>query len=183
MMTEQILDAKNWPSLGANSLLPVDEPESSWEVLPSAQRTLHHCVSSPDLRRYSLSEEEDDFSLVSEQPAGLSFRDALQTVAVVEEDSAGEEAPVMVQAPPRKFKPKFVVKPIRRCSKSTGDLRGLLHSVAEEEEEVLGASDAGEFYHRKAQGAKGRANGLKLRPDEAKRREMTLYKKEQQRQR
>jgi hypothetical protein len=39
-----------------------------------------------------------------------------------------------------------------------------------------------EFYHRKAKGISGRTNGMKLRPDEAKRRDIIMAKKESQRQ-
>jgi len=84
----------------------------------------------------------------------------------------------------RKFQPgRFVVVPpktMRRCSRSTGDLQALIE--VEEEGEVLGESDAMEFYHRKALGVKGRTNGQKLRPDEAKRKEITMHKKHLQRQ-
>jgi hypothetical protein len=69
------------------------------------------------------------------------------------------------------------VTPIKRCSRSTGDLQALA-----EEEEVLGETDAMEYYSRKSMGASGRVNGLKERPDEAKRKEIIMYKKDLQRQ-
>jgi hypothetical protein len=89
---------------------------------------------------------------------------------------------VVVDSPPR-------TKHIRRCSKSTGDLLSLNVS-----EEFNGASLTtshtsctdrmydDEVYYRKAIGAVSRINGMKLRPDEAKRRDMILFKKNQQRQ-
>jgi len=48
---------------------------------------------------------------------------------------------------------------------------------------VLGDTDAMDFYHRKAKGSMSRSNGLKIRPDEAKRKEISMYKKDLQRQR
>jgi hypothetical protein len=77
-----------------------------------------------------------------------------------------------------KIKPKFVVAPIRRCTKSTGDLQ----SLAQVSDEVLGEQDAVEYYAQKSAGHRGRQNGQKLRPDEAKRREIILNKKDLQRQ-
>jgi len=84
----------------------------------------------------------------------------------------------------RKFKAKFVVTPIKRCAKSTGDLTRLARESEDDyDDDVLGDTDAHEFYSRKAHGAAGRRNGLKSRPDEAKRLQMTMAKKSMQRQR
>ncbi len=47
----------------------------------------------------------------------------------------------------------------------------------------MGETDAHDYYSRKAQGAMGRKNGLKIRPDEAKRLQITMAKKDMQRQR
>jgi hypothetical protein len=91
---------------------------------------------------------------------------------------------------------RIIVTPIKRCAKSTGDLRSLvIHeeeegyggggggggAVIHEEEEVLGESDAMEYYNRKSYGSKGRSNGRKIRPDEAKRKEIIIHKKNAQR--
>ena len=58
--------------------------------------------------------------------------------------------------------------------------------AVDEQEEAYGTSsgvcDSMEFYNRKALGSAARSNGMKLRPDEAKRRDMIMLKKEQQRQ-
>lgn len=62
-----------------------------------------------------------------------------------------------------------------------GNLRALDH-IQEAHDEVLGDTDAGDFYSRKAQGALGRKNGQKIRPDEAKRLQMTMAKKNLQKQ-
>eukprot|EP00978_Attheya_sp_CCMP212_P002557 scaffold5201_cov54-Attheya_sp.AAC.1 len=102
----------------------------------------------------------------------------------------------------KKFRPRLVVKPITRCIKSTGDLislsqiqeeeeshggggggGGAFGGISIEEDEAVGDSDAMEFYHRKNKGATGRVNGLKARPDEAKRKEIIIHRKEAQRKR
>jgi len=88
-----------------------------------------------------------------------------------------------------KSRPRLVVKPIQRCIRSTGDLRSL---VVEEEKsysggglaachEVLGDMDAEEFYARKKHGAEQHTNGMKCRPDEAKRKQFIIHKKNAQR--
>jgi len=90
---------------------------------------------------------------------------------------------------------KFVVTPIKRCTKSAGDLRSLIR-VEDDDADcsggvggggvsndcILGESDAAEFYASKGHARVSRKNGQKLRPDEAKRREMIMYKKNLQRQ-
>jgi len=93
-------------------------------------------------------------------------------------------------------KPKMVITPIKRCTKSTGDLRSfVIHEEPEDgdfggggggggtihEDEVLGDTDAMDFYHRKSKGSLNRQNGAKTRPDEAKRKEMIIHKKNAQR--
>jgi hypothetical protein len=91
-------------------------------------------------------------------------------------------------------RPKLVVSPIKRCTQSTGNLRSLvIHEDQEEdtygggggaiihENEVLGDSDATEFYDRKKKGSLNRHNGSKFRPDEAKRKDMIIHKKNAQR--
>ncbi len=93
------------------------------------------------------------------------------------------------------MKPKFVVKRITRCSHSTGDLKSLstIRDGIEEAyssgcgvlptaHDILGATDAEEFYERKKHGEESRKNGLKLRPDEAKRKEFAVCKRAMQRQ-
>jgi hypothetical protein len=79
----------------------------------------------------------------------------------------------------KKSQPKFVVvetKPIRKTH-STGDLM----AMEEEEDDILGDTDAQLYYNQKAQGQLGRRNGRKQRPDEAKRLEITMAKKSMQR--
>jgi len=163
-------------------------------------KTLRHCCSSPDLRQFSLDvvdedDEEvadsigqDDFSMLSgpgsvvSMASGFSFRDAILSPPAKEARN-DEPKPSTEQARTRRhqqrIKPKFVVAPIKRCAKSTGDLQSL---VIQEEDEILGDTDAMDFYHRKAKGFQGRQNGLKLRPDEAKRKAITMHKKDLQRQ-
>jgi len=95
----------------------------------------------------------------------------------------------------KEAKPRIVVNPIKRCTKSTGDLRSLVCIHEDEEEEgfgcgggmtihedaVLGETDAAEFYFRKSKGCMNRTNGGKIRPDEAKRRDLIIAKKNAQR--
>lgn len=95
-------------------------------------------------------------------------------------------------------KPRIVVNQIKRCIKSTGDLRSLVCIHEDEEDEgfggggggggmtiheeaVLGDTDAAEFYFRKSKGCMNRTNGVKIRPDEAKRRDSIIAKKNAQR--
>jgi hypothetical protein len=131
----------------------------------------------------------------------LSFRDAILRRAPAAEVDAPEDPESeggmqgrggsLAQQGPRirkTRKPKYVVQPIRRCAKSTGDLQSLARIVedgpdhAQDSTIVLGETDAQEFYSRKAQGKIARINGLKTRPDEAKRLQMAMAKKDQQRQ-
>ena len=132
-----------------------------------------------------------------------SFKDAILLNA---QETASEEADkknlALKQHQQRvmnrtRVKPKFVVQTMKRCSRSTGDLTSLatIQDDVEEDcaggggrglatvpaEEVLGATDAEEFYARKKHGGEARKNSLKLRPDEAKRKEFSLYKREMQR--
>jgi hypothetical protein len=95
----------------------------------------------------------------------------------------------------RRVKPKFIVKKITRCSHSTGDLTSL-STIRDGVEEVyssgcpalstvhdiLGATDAQDFYEQKRHGEESRRKGLKLRPDEAKRKEFAMCKRAMQRQ-
>ena len=118
-----------------------------------------------------------------------SFKDMLLLQVNEEEEEEaenGEEKEGDEQTPLKKriYKPKFVVTPtIRRCSKSTGDLQSLCSQPLgdDDEEEIMGATDAMEYYHRKAKGYAGRKNGLKIRPDEAKRKDMSINKRQMQR--
>jgi len=125
----------------------------------------------------------------------ISFRDAIMKEQT--QDAKDEESPQQPVKPARtmKKKPKFVVKPIRRCSKSTGDLQSLTRIVENEDhysggggdpyndDMILGETDAQLYYNQKAQGKLGRKNGRKVRPDEAKRLQITMAKKDDQRQR
>lgn len=118
----------------------------------------------------------------------VSFKDAILKEKAKHPD---DKLPVPVKQVPKpmKIKPKFVVKPIKRCAKSMVDLRSL-DRIAETNEDdvysngaILGDTDAQLYYNQKAQGVIGRKNGRKTRPDEAKRLQITMAKKEDQRQR
>jgi len=131
-------------------------------------------------------------------PSKVSFRDVILKEKQVQSNCTGTEEKRQVQ---QKKKTKFVVTPIQRCAKSTGDLKSLAR-IAEGHGEadynmyddggggggggggiILGETDAELFYNRKAQGRLGRTNGKKIRPDEKKRLQMTMAKKNDQRQR
>jgi hypothetical protein len=121
----------------------------------------------------------------------ISFRDAIMKEKVQEtKDQDANEADQQQEAKSPKTtkkRPKFVVTPIKRCSKSTGDLQSLAR-IAEHDDHygddlILGETDAQMYYNQKAQGKLGRKNGRKTRPDEAKRLQITMAKKEDQRQR
>jgi hypothetical protein len=194
----------DWELLHPTTDIPTPTPScqraqtySNVVVVDVNPKLLRHSASSPDLRRYMRDIEEEEeadgdertdgeassfamisgpASVVSLSSSGFSFRDAIMSKS---EQPTSSDYLVAPRSEPRKprVNPRFVVKPIRRCTQSMGDLRSLA-----EDEEVLGDADAKEFYQRKAMGAKGRANGLKIRPDEMKRKQFTLQKKEMQRQ-
>jgi len=117
----------------------------------------------------------------------VSFKDAILTPSkYVPEGKIKHHGTNTTTDPPHQrkiMKSRYVVKPITRCAKSANDLLSLTNGVNDEEdqEEILGATDAQEYYNRKSHGAHGRNNGLKIRPDEAKRKSMIVAKKEQQR--
>ena len=126
-----------------------------------------------------------------------SFKDAILLNAQekqkekLEKEKKEQELTNKLKQTRRKIgKPRYVVKEIKRCSRSTPDLHSLA-KVEEDEDyyggggggggEILGETDAADFYARKNQGAISRKNGTKLRPDEAKRKEFIIFKKEAQR--
>lgn len=153
------------------------------------RKILRHAQSSPNLHssfdQKAVMEDDDDASSsyafvsgpgsVMSMSSTFSFRDAILTPGAATSTSAEDEQAALKIRPRSRVKPRFIVKkPMKRCIKSTGDLTSL---VIQEEEEIIGASDASEFYHRKALGVQTRKNGLKLRPDEAKRKQMIINKK------
>lgn len=162
---------------------------------------LKHCQSLPDFMNYQAEEEDseeesavmiEDSSIMSASVvmvpspnnlnssfAKVSFKDAILS------KSDHESKPALNGSEPkhskvRKVKPRFVVTPIKRCVRSTGDLKALGRQL-NDEDDVLGDSDAHEYYSRKAHGSSTRQNGMKTRPDEAKRLHMTMAKKNLQR--
>ena len=177
---------------------------------PSSSNTklLRHCASSPDMRiprelPMLHEQDEDDAGDVTEMEGGsgddsftviskrqetcsggpISFRDAILVQASQRakgDDDNADNSQSSSTSRPRIRQAKYVVvqtTTMTRCAKSTGDLRLLSQC----DSEVMGETDAMDFYHRKALGAKGRVSGLRLRPDEAKRKEMTMNKKNMQR--
>lgn len=114
-----------------------------------------------------------------------SFKDAIllnaQECERLEAEAKKKEA-MTRRVPPKKRVPTFSVRKIRRNAHSMTDLASLAEADHEDDElEVNGDADAPEFYARKSKGSTARANSTKLRPDEAKRREFILYKKNVQR--
>lgn len=175
----------------------------------SNPKALLHSQSSPNLRDYvieeSESENEEDkeastaqpnghddasssFTLVSGPPSvnsiwssRISFKDVLLKKDEAPSTIPGRERKQETKKHlPRikKVKPKFIVAAVTpmKHAKSTGDLSKFLN-----DDDVMGDTDAHEYYSRKAQGSLGRKNGRKLRPDEKKRLEITMNKKNLQR--
>lgn len=181
------------------------DAQQSQKVKKSNPKMLLHSQSSPNLRDYVIeeSDSEDDFSevalskatqddassfsMLSSSPSvnsiwssRISFKDALlkkdESVQAVPENKSTKHHHHH-QPRIKKVKPQFVVATVApiKHAKSTGDLSTLL------EEDILGDTDASDFYARKAHGSLGRKNAKKIRPDEAKRLEMTMNKKNSQR--
>lgn len=158
-------------------------------------------TSSAVLVEDETSMASSSMDLVSEPPSvwsagsnNKSFKDAiLQKPSVSWSTTSTTTAPKQLK---KVFKPKIVVvKPLSqkaaagmRRPKSMGNLRSLDHILEDHTADegggaVLGETDAVDFYKRKEQGALGRKNGQKVRPDEAKRLEITMAKKTLQKQR
>jgi len=174
--------------------------------------TRKNSVSAPDLRELDVTVDEDqDISILNHDDAQtdvsssvvmvssppsvasssvvvvnnpwgaknkVSFKDAIMSPSKLAPVTPRGNAPK-----PRiknKVKVRYVVTPIKRCAKSTGDLLALAED--DDDDGPMGAEDAEEYYNRKAHGAHGRSNGLKQRPDEAKRKQMIVQKKNAQRQ-
>jgi hypothetical protein len=188
-------------------LIASDEPESSSSEQPvivevqRRPRSLSSSFSTPDLSRYDILEsvpEEDSgikfhddssYDLVTgprsvlSVASTLSFRDAILRKAASSETNSHpttEQEKLQRTLRPFRLKPKFVVEPIHRCAKSTGDLLSL-GKREEDDDDIIGETDAMEFYYRKSSGARSRYNGAKIRPDEAKRLQITMHKKHLQR--
>jgi hypothetical protein len=170
-------------------------------------RCLKHCQSLPDFLNYQVEEDDseeesavmiEDSSMMSASVvmvpspntlnssfAKVSFKDAILSKSdhlSKQNDAALLNGSEPKQSKLRKVKPKFVVTPIKRCVRSTGDLKTLGRQM-NDDDDVLGDSDAHEFYSRKAHGSATRQNGMKTRPDEAKRLQITMAKKNLQRER
>mmetsp|Transcript_19786 Transcript_19786/g.48606 ORF Transcript_19786/g.48606 Transcript_19786/m.48606 type:complete len:280 (-) Transcript_19786:185-1024(-) len=139
----------------------------------------------------SQDDASSNFSLVSGPPSvnsiwssRISFKDALLKK---EEETPNNSIPENSTDTPhkkphgqhiKKIKPKFIVQQVAplKHAKSMGDL-----SKLSEEDDIMGDTDAHEYYSRKAQGSLGRRNGRKQRPDEKKRLQITMNKKNLQR--
>lgn len=206
-MMAEAMNEEEWPALTGNS----ESPDVEWEMLkdeesshscnnsntnnssfevvgvPPEENTANipHCQSTPNFMDSSLldsklegiEEEQDSFELVSgvgsvwTSTHSVSFKEAiLSPKTSVTQHTNKVPAPV-----PRKqrnrIQPKFLVVTPKRCSKSTGDLQKLLCEEYDEE-----------YYDLKSMGSTSYHNSQKLRPDEAKRRQHIINKKQHQRQ-
>lgn len=170
------------------------------------------CTSSIDAESIAGSTAFDDAVLLTRKASTASgikkvpsFKDIIMLNAQAREEEESRKKEMLKQneatrrqqaAQRRKnSKPKLVISPIRRCAKSTGDLRSMIIVEEEEyggsggggggctihEDDVLGETDASEYYNRKHKGNSSRQNGKKLRPDEAKRKDFIIHKKNAQR--
>lgn len=163
--------------------------------------------SNSSIAAESLSTTKDDTILLSHKPKKVpSFKDMilLNAEKLKEEELKRKEQIQQLVEEKRKdamlrkkqSKTRLVVTPIKRCVRSTGDLRSLIihegeegysgmtspaAAVIHEEDEVLGYTDAQEYYDRKSHGTNGRSKSHRIRPDEAKRKEMIIHKKNAQR--
>jgi hypothetical protein len=190
-----------------------EEPPRDSNSSSNNPKIMKHCQSSPDLRRMQMLLEDDDDeesgvmvedheSTASSSVVMVSGPSSVWSVAgssrvsvrdaILQKSSGAEPAEAKEAAAPKaqKVKPKFVVvaqtPKIKRGYKSMGNLRALDHIQEDDHdynEAVMGDTDASDYYSRKAQGAIGRKNGMKSRPDEAKRLQITMVKKNLQRER
>lgn len=117
----------------------------------SPGKMMKHAHSTGDLTKMLTAVEEGHESGVGH---GRSRRVKKQLSAMMEEEEEGAD---------------FVIR--RGDGTGSGGGGG----------DILGDTDAMDFYHRKEQGSKSTANKKKERPDEAKRREIIMHKKEMQR--
>ncbi len=169
------------------------------------------CSESVDAQSLATTNSvSDDAVLLSRKKASPvmkkvpSFKDIIMLNAQSRADEEKKKKQIVMQhqqklrkdaAERRKAnRPKLIISPIKRCAKSTGDLRSMvIHEEPEDdgfggggggtihEDEIMGETDAMEFYSRKTKGSLNRQNGLKIRPDEAKRKEFIIHKKNAQR--
>lgn len=173
-------DVEEWPALDSGRTSPAEQSKYFVETTPS--KGISHCASSPDFRRFIRSSEDDDTSVAS---SVVSFRDAMLSTSAPRQVKEDEELRPSTTPRRQRIQPRFVIKPtiIRRCSKSTGDLLAMAKIQENDDDDEFFDDDVlyDCHYNNKAHGARGRMNGRKLRPDEAKRKEMIIHKKNIQR--
>jgi hypothetical protein len=120
----------------------------------SGSKMMRHANSTGDLTRMLSNVEEGHESSIGQ--GGRNRRSKKQLSAMMEEDEDGD----------------FVIG--RGSCGTNGDVAG-------EGSGVLGDTDAMDYYQRKEHGSRSISNKKKERPDEAKRREIIMYKKDVQR--
>lgn len=197
------------PNFGSIYFEETEEEESFMEI-DGENRSIATTVTD-----YSHVIVEETPACVTPMKGGLvkvhrvpSFKDAILLNAQEiqkekqEKERQEEEDRIKLKMMKKNYKrpsARFVVKEIKRCSRSTPDF-STLQKVEEDNDhlgggygggggggdfcsnsEILGETDAFDFYARKSMGATAHKNGTKLRPDEAKRKEFSVYKKNVQR--
>ena len=120
-------------------------------------KTMKHAHSTGDLTKMLVGPEQERTRMFGQ---GRNRMTRKQLSDLMEEDDEGD----------------FI---IGRGSGSGGGGGG---GGTSNEGDIMGDTDAMDFYHRKEKGSKGTSNKKKIRPDEAKRKEISMHKKEMQRQ-
>jgi hypothetical protein len=183
-------DPDEFPILGQGDASSTTE---GWvTILPGAlsagELNLRHSASSPNMRvRDGLltNIDDDSFTMVPSSGPTVSNNSYLDAILMQGSSENGEESTstttkAATTVVPRMRPAIYEVRSIPRCIKSTGDLMSLA-STADDNYAVGEVMAGDDHYHRKALGAKGRASGLRLRPDELKRKVMIVHKKNLQR--
>lgn len=178
---------------------------------PVQRRALNHCQSSPDFGGIAFDDEDSgvtsavlvekndessSFSIIDEEEESLvkvkrvpSFKDAiLLNAQEIEQEKKKErlelerrEAALSRQK--QRLRSKLIVREIKRCAKSTPDLSSLVNCLpkVEEDHEILGDTDATDYYARKSYGLTAYKSSRRLRIDEAKRKQYAINKRNSQR--
>ena len=120
-------------------------------------KTMKHAHSTGDLTKMLVGPEQERTRMFGQ---GRSRMTRKQLSDLMEEDDEGD----------------FII------GRGSGGGGGGGGGGAPNESDIMGDTDAMDFYHRKEKGSKGTSNKKKIRPDEAKRKEISMHKKEMQRQ-
>jgi len=127
-----------------------------------ATKTLKHAHSTGDLSQMLVGAEQERTRMFGQKGGGRKRMTKKQFSDIMEEDEEGDYV-------------------IGRGSGSGGGCGGGGGGMGDGDVDVLGDTDAMDFYHRKDKGSRGASNKKKLRPDEAKRKDIIMHKKDLQR--